>query len=198
MRKFKKERVLNFGKKLEVVVSVRGYYKDNNLDGHVMTDTEPTIRFSIEEVRERDSKKVVKNGFMTAWLCARKENPRLFEKMNLPKEVEYISRIGDDIASLGRDDYDTINQVEKELIDEARKAMGLISAGEEEKQEEIKNAKAIIEMVEVDKVRVMPAAKIAEWQTKYNNLHNEGGDGYIPPVITKEDYEKAKRIISDE
>lgn len=198
MRKFRKEKVLSFGKKLEVVVSVCGYYKDNNLDGHIITDTEPTIRFGIDEVRERKSKKVVKNGFMTAWLSERKESPRLFEKMNLPKEVEYISRIGDDIAALGRGDYDNICQAEKELIDEARKAMGLISVEEEEKQKEIKNAKAIIEMVEVDRVRVMPAAKIAEWQTRYNNLHNEGGDGYIPPVIAEEDYEKAKRIINNQ
>jgi hypothetical protein len=33
------------------------------------------------------------------------------------------------------------------------------------------------------------------WARRYNDLHNEGGEGYISEVITKEDYEWAKSIL---
>ena len=30
---------------------------------------------------------------------------------------------------------------------------------------------------------------------KYNDIHNEGGDGYVPEVITPEDYQAAKNLL---
>lgn len=31
---------------------------------------------------------------------------------------------------------------------------------------------------------------------QYNNIHNEGGEGYIPHFYTYEEYEYAKKLLS--
>ena len=35
----------------------------------------------------------------------------------------------------------------------------------------------------------------AERLRRYNDLHNEGGDGWLPSIITRERYEEARRIV---
>jgi hypothetical protein len=31
---------------------------------------------------------------------------------------------------------------------------------------------------------------------RYNDLYNEGGDGWLPSIITRERYEEARRIVA--
>jgi hypothetical protein len=37
----------------------------------------------------------------------------------------------------------------------------------------------------------MTNQELKSWKVRYNDLHNEGGEGYIPTRITKEQYQKA-------
>lgn len=42
---------------------------------------------------------------------------------------------------------------------------------------------------------LMTRAEARDWKRRYNNLHNEGGEGYIPNVITVEDVAEANKIL---
>jgi hypothetical protein len=56
---------------------------------------------------------------------------------------------------------------------------------------QIESAKRIVEQYESGK-----CLKSYEAATQYNNLHNEGGDGYVPEVITTEMYRAAKARLA--
>jgi uncharacterized protein YuzE len=38
--------------------------------------------------------------------------------------------------------------------------------------------------------------EINAWKEKYNNLHNEGGEGYIPEVVTEGNVKWAKKVLA--
>lgn len=60
---------------------------------------------------------------------------------------------------------------------------------------EIKNAKAII--AEAEKQRDIPSAAEARRRERiWNNINNEGGEGYIARWISREEYEAAKKIVN--
>ena len=58
---------------------------------------------------------------------------------------------------------------------------------------QIESAKRVVEQYESNK-----CLKSYEAATQYNNLHNEGGDGYVPEVITAEMYQTAKKVLKGE
>lgn len=43
--------------------------------------------------------------------------------------------------------------------------------------------------------KLMTAEEYRKWARNYNNVANEGGDGYVPELPTKEGYEAAKKYI---
>ena len=45
---------------------------------------------------------------------------------------------------------------------------------------------------------LMTRAQANEWTIRYNNIHNEGGEGYVPEVITQEMYDAAKAALDAE
>lgn len=63
-----------------------------------------------------------------------------------------------------------------------------------EKDEKIAEAKETIAKTEAQKT-IPTAAEYKKWRIAYNNLYNEGGEGYIPTLITKEEYDYAKSIV---
>lgn len=76
---------------------------------------------------------------------------------------------------------------------------------EEEKEEEIKANAEIAEAKEIIQKAHKQAAFIENlptkeryerWIRRYNNVHNEGADGYVPPKVTIEDYETAVNVLS--
>ena len=67
---------------------------------------------------------------------------------------------------------------------------------EEEKQEQIKECIETIEKCEAaEKLYTLEEAK--QERSKYNNLYNEGGEGYIPHFYTIEEYEFAKSKLDE-
>jgi len=58
-------------------------------------------------------------------------------------------------------------------------------------EKEIKNAKYIIEKAEAQS-DIFTEKETIIYLKNYNNLYNEGGEGYLPTLITKEQYELAK------
>ena len=66
----------------------------------------------------------------------------------------------------------------------------------EEAQKEIKaKAQSIIEKAKTTRRNadgsLMNQEQALEWRRQYNDVVNEGGDGYVPSVITQEEYDWA-------
>lgn len=63
-----------------------------------------------------------------------------------------------------------------------------------ENERQIEKAKSVIAKASKQK-RVMTAAEYKRWRKQYNDVVNEGGDGYIPDLVTVEDVEWANGIL---
>jgi hypothetical protein len=65
-----------------------------------------------------------------------------------------------------------------------------------EQEKEIEEAQEIIESAEKEGVeKLRTESEIRNWRKAYNNIHNEGGEGYIPTKISKERYQRAKIVL---
>ncbi len=79
----------------------------------------------------------------------------------------------------------------KEVIEyETKKA-------EAKKQERKAEAQKVIDTAAKYKKPLMTNAEYDAWAKRYNDINNEGGEGYIPALITVEQLEHAKRIIEE-
>lgn len=66
----------------------------------------------------------------------------------------------------------------------------------EEKANKMDVAKEIVEQAEKQGIEnLMTEKEVKEWYVSYNELANEGGEGYIPHKVSKEEYELAKGLI---
>lgn len=82
---------------------------------------------------------------------------------------------------------------EKELLDLKMTKTNKIK--EKEEKEEFETAKIII--AKAERQSWMPTNEEYEkWARNYNNVNNEGGEGYIPHLITKEQLARAKKIVN--
>lgn len=65
-----------------------------------------------------------------------------------------------------------------------------------ELQKRVERAKAVIAKAEAQ--RDIPDQKEARRRMKvYNDVMNEGGDGYVPYIYSREEYEDAKRLVAE-
>lgn len=62
---------------------------------------------------------------------------------------------------------------------------------------EINAAMEIITKAEAQ-ADIPTAAEAADRIKQYNNVYNEGGEGYVPEIITAEQYEQAKAVVQKE
>lgn len=84
-----------------------------------------------------------------------------------------------------------------EIIDEGK--TGEVKAyearkREQEIQEEIAKAKTTIRKAEAQK-DIPTRDEALRRQRDWNNLYNEGGEGYVPEIVDIQEYERAKRIL---
>ncbi len=72
-------------------------------------------------------------------------------------------------------------------------------AAEEAERKARKDAEKAKAMEIIEKAskqpKIMTQAEYAEWRRRYNNAMNEGGEGYIPELVTVEQVEWAKSIL---
>lgn len=102
-------------------------------------------------------------------------------------DEEYITIVGE-ATTAGREVADNINETIKQMKEEI--------TGEVEEDKEIEIAKRIVEQAEKEGIEnLMTREKLKKWEESYNNIMNEGGEGYIPRKVTKEDYEKALKKL---
>lgn len=83
----------------------------------------------------------------------------------------------------------------QKTTDEDVKAFKAAEA-EKELQRKIKMAKRTIEKAEKqDKIRT--AAETRKYLRNLNNVLNEGGEGWLPKLVTLEEYEEAKNFLKE-
>lgn len=189
----KKEKTLKYGSRFEITIIVDGGYKVERLfnDGNVMEITDKNLSFHTTLIVSDNGKKLAET-----WA------PRLHErgKSSLFNKIKtdnnYLTLI-DNVVSIGREDYDAINQSIKELEDEIRADLESDSREVEAKKAQIQKALNLVKTVEETNVRTMPRKDIAKYLKEYNDCYNEGGEGWLPQIIASEDYEEAKKILKE-
>lgn len=100
-------------------------------------------------------------------------------------------------ATSGRQAADEINKAIDEMQSELAAEFEVKTEKEIEQEEEIEEAKAVVKLAEKEGIENLKTeAELKEWRKRYNDLHNEGGEGYIPVKISKEKYEWAINILN--
>lgn len=68
-----------------------------------------------------------------------------------------------------------------------------------ERAERLAEARAIVESAEkeIQGGQLMSAEEIKIWRRNYNNIHNEGGSGFIPHRTSREAYNHAKLVLQE-
>lgn len=93
-----------------------------------------------------------------------------------------------------------IEEVKNMAIEKTPEYKEYINAeAKKEKEEAIKDANEIISLGDKEietHGSLMTMEEIQEWQKEYNDVVNEGGDGYIPRRISREEYEAAKKTLT--
>jgi hypothetical protein len=176
------------GAAVRIEIEYSKQYKDieHDLDGDIII---------IREIVESQSTKVFINGELKAKDYAPTE---VKEKSCNPSYANIP--IGSVVVS-GNGTFVCINGHTEEIMTAYREAIAEGTSEEckaEEKKEhqaEIERAKELISKAE-SQDKIMTKAECKEWIRNYNNLYNEGGEGYVPTLITKEQYESAKQLVA--
>ncbi len=124
---------------------------------------------------------------------------RTYEKHGLDTGKTYSQIKGVAICE-GRETADTINQLIEEM---EREIIVQLKDGTDEeiveKANEIEAAKEIVKIAERQGAdKLMTKSEIREWRKNYNKVVNEDGEGYIPNVISKEQYNQAFKTLGCE
>jgi len=69
---------------------------------------------------------------------------------------------------------------------------------EKEKAERRAEAQRIVDEAAKSTEPLMTNEEYKAWRKQYNDIHNEGGEGYIPERITVEQLEYAKKVLAEQ
>ena len=150
---------------------------ERNLDGYIVT---------ANEVSEEQEIKLNVNGQLTA------EGYYLYIDNN---ENGIYIRMGNKAITLTAQQAADLNKIFAEVKEEG-KSEEAKAIENEEIEKEIEEAKAIVEKAEQQ--RDIPTYQEARAREKsYNNLHNEGGEGYVPHIVDINQYNRAKSLLKN-
>lgn len=93
-------------------------------------------------------------------------------------------------ATTGQKIIDEIKIMHTELS----KEFGIKTEEEIKKEREIKRANRILTEA-ATRTNILSDAEEKTWRTQYNNINNEGGEGYVPSRVTLEDVARANAIL---
>ena len=92
---------------------------------------------------------------------------------------------------------EAINEIKAIETTEAEKAVEAIENEEEAKaiEEEIEWAEKVMKEA-AGRIEILSSENEKAWRKSYNDLLNEGGEGYVPERVTAADVARAKQILS--
>ncbi|MDQ0414569.1 hypothetical protein [Mesobacillus stamsii] len=155
----------------------------------------------MEEVIDTAKVEIVVNGKVvcssySAEVLEYERNVRLFKKANLNPTKKY-TMVGDKAITEGEESGNLINEAIKEMTAELAKEFNVETEEEKQQKEEIAEAEAVVAQSEKEGIdNLMSNTQIKSWRKQYNDLYNEGGEGYIPSKVSKEAYQKALKILN--
>lgn len=123
---------------------------------------------------------------------------RTYDKHNLDTSKTYTQIKGKKNAMFceGKETAEEINALIKSMENE----IIIHYKGEVKQAKEtdvVENAEKIVELAEQQGVeKLMTEKEINAWRKQYNAVVNEGGEGYIPRKISKEQYEQALATLN--
>lgn len=92
-----------------------------------------------------------------------------------------------------------VDQFLRSAIEEGKNES--VKAAEEAERKARKDAEKAKAMEIIEKAskqpKIMTRAEYAQWVERYNNIMNEGGEGYVPEMVTVEQLEWARKVLSD-
>jgi len=166
-------------------------YKFNTQSGK---EVKLEISYTIEKVsfnRDLDGydykeEEVVENGEIKIYVEGKEFGT--ITDLYLPEGKNF--RIGNAIIKLTDEQRAEINAIITELKEAAK-------VEEEVKEVEIEEAKAIVEKAESQK-EIPTFENARRMENEHNNIYNEGGEGYVPHIVDKNEYEKALELLKNQ
>lgn len=141
--------------------------------------------------------KVISEGFHADVLEYNFLTDTYFDKLKLDPNKKY-SRVGDKTLTIGAEAGEAINAAISEMVSELEIRFQGYSTADKEREAEVEEAKAVVAAAESEGVdKLMTAEQIKVWRKGYNDLYNEGGEGYIPSRVSREQYESALRTLQE-
>jgi len=163
---------------------IRMVNKEVNLDGYIRRSEKKEKR--VEAMLELwiDGNLVDKCPNINFWrlIDVKGANLKKIWGLNVgmtPEQAEIVDRFLQDVIEAGK-------STEVEATEQKEQ--------ENKRAEEILEAKRILDKAS-KQPKIMTNAEYAEWRRLYNNAMNEGGEGYIPELVTVEQLEWAKSIL---
>lgn len=185
-----------FGKSV-ARIKVSGAYVPRTLDG---IEVGEDFILTSEIFLLKDGK-VIERTSGRAEIMDSKGYKNFFERNKLDKDM-LLSKAGK-YQAIGKEYAEEINNLIQEMRDEITVHFGektdaenKVESDAKRRAEEIEEAEYIIYLAEKEGVNNLLSRKeLAVWRKEYNDLQNEGGDGYIPPRVSKEEYGFAVKAL---
>lgn len=190
-------REVAFGKAI-ARITVSSFTDDINFDGYIMGTQLHTTQ-QIEIVA--NGKVVVKSMQVKKMKCDFLHDNQ-YEEFKLNKN-DVFTTVGH-ARTLGFEAHEAITSAIVEMKDELAKEFGQKTETEKadeeiakEEAEAIELAEKVIAEAEAEGIEnLRTREQLAAWRKSYNDINNEGGEGYIPRRVSKEQYEEALKVIS--
>lgn len=122
--------------------------------------------------------------------------------VNWPRETTYQGYTGIVFGQvlISKESFEKIKTAYEESLTEEHSKSDVKAYIEkhdaEKKEHELNRAKSIIAAAE-KQVQIPTRAELKEIQEKWNNIYNEGCEGYVPQMITKEEYDSALKTLKE-
>ena len=105
------------------------------------------------------------------------------------------SRVGK-IATEGKEAYNNIKNAIEEIEEELAQELEVKTEKEVKQEIKIEEAQEIVKKAEKEGIEnLMTEKQLMSWIENCNNIHNEGGEGYIPARVSKEQYNRARELV---
>ncbi|MGG1249863.1 hypothetical protein [Brevibacillus agri] len=161
------------------------------LDG--IATSEEVVTTSKVEIVHNGS--VVESGFFADVLEYNNITDSYFIRAKLDPTKKY-TRVGDKAITVGAEAGELINASIKEMKAELAKEFNVETEEEKQHKEEVAYAQEVIALAEKQGVdTLLSSDEVKAWRKRYNDLYNEGGEGYIPVKVSKEQYQWALNVV---
>ena len=174
---------------LEADVESRLFTEEHDLDGYKVAGSTKLLedsRYSIS----KNGKVVVRGDLEYSVFAAREETYRGYTGIGFNGDPQNIL--------ISKESFEAIKTAYEEAISKEHskpEVKEFIEKKEaEEKAWQIAHAKNIVKKAESQE-SIPTEAELRMIQKEWNDVYNEGGEGYVPQMITKEQYEDALNVL---